>query len=108
MMKAPMIGLIALAMSLPAAVAQPTGSPPAPPNVIQWQDIAEPMATLIAAGYSISTATDMIGSNKLDITSTFYLAREKDVIRCSEGFRPGIGRAWVMRCQRLVAPFVMQ
>ena len=97
-----------MSSATPVLSAQAKGSLADSPNVLQWQDIAEPMATLIADGYSMNATTDMVGTNQMDITSTFYLVREKDLVRCSEGFRPSIHKSWVQSCQRLVAPFVFK
>ena len=65
------------------------------------------MADLVEQGYqlvSVVKAVEGIAAAQ-DFSTTFYLAKGTEVVKCGDGYKPRTASGYVTACARLVKPY---
>ena len=76
------------------------------PNVVQWTKVEGSMADLLQQGYRLVSVNEIITNPPVqDVMTTYYLARDADLVRCQEGLRLVSDRFWVTSCDRITKPY---
>ncbi len=104
------LGLAAMAaaglMASPALAQQAQPNLATSPDVVQWSQIGSTMAELLKQGYRLVSVTQVITNPPIqDVMTTYFLARDSDLVRCQEGFRLISDKYWVSSCSRIAAPY---
>jgi hypothetical protein len=101
------IVLTAAALLLRPALAQQTQPNLAnAPDVVQWSQIDSNMADLLKQGYRLVSVTQVITNPPVqDVMTTYFLAKDSDLVRCQEGFRLISEKYWVSSCSRIAVPY---
>jgi hypothetical protein len=71
----------------------------------QWARIDASMAQLIHQGYSLVGVRPAVFPPSQDMTTTFYLFRPGDLVRCTEIFSATLAGEAAFGCERLVEPY---
>ena len=101
------IAAVAAGLMLSPAFAQQTQPNLAnAPDVVQWSQIDTSMADLLKQGYRLVSVTQVITNPPIqDVMTTYYLAKDTDLVRCQEGFRLISDKYWVASCSRIAVPY---
>jgi hypothetical protein len=76
------------------------------PDVVQWSQIDSNMADLLKQGYRLVSVTQVITNPPVqDVMTTYFLAKDSDLVRCQEGFRLISDKYWVSSCSRIAVPY---
>jgi hypothetical protein len=103
--------IAALAFSTPALAQSPCSTAATLFSCNQWAKIDASMAQLIHQGYSLISVRALNGGHMSngqpsdDVSTTFYLSRGNDLVKCDEIFSAAIMAEAAFGCERLVEPY---